>query len=89
MPTVWIPPLLRSLAGGLETVNVAGATIGQIIDGLDQQFPGIKGKLVESGQLKPGIAMAIDATAGRFPLSQPIPPDSEVHFLPSLSGGAR
>jgi molybdopterin synthase sulfur carrier subunit len=87
MPRVWIPPLLRDLTGGQESVIVPGARVREIIDQLDQLHPGIKDRLCDSNGLRPGIAIIVDTQVTRLGLSQPVGPDSEVHFLPAIGGG--
>ena len=88
MPVVWIPSLLRGLTGGQDKIAVRGATIADIIDSLEQLFPGIKTRLCDANGLKPGIAVSVDTQLARFGLSQAVSENSEVHFLPAISGGA-
>jgi molybdopterin synthase sulfur carrier subunit len=87
MATVWIPPLLRDLTAGKETVTVAGTTVLQIIEALDRDFPGIKARLSDANGLRPGIAVAVDTEVARLGVLQPVGEKSEVHFLPSVGGG--
>jgi molybdopterin synthase sulfur carrier subunit len=87
MPVVYIPSLLRSLTGGRDTVTVAGATVGQVIDNLDQLFPGIKERLCEGDRLRSGIAAAVDTQIARLGILEPVGESSEVHFLPAIGGG--
>jgi molybdopterin converting factor small subunit len=87
--TVWIPSLARDLTHGQETVEVAGLNVRQIIDGLEQLFPGIKQRFCEGNDLRPGMAVAVDTQIARLGLVQPVGPHSEVHFLPAVAGGAR
>ena len=87
MPTVWIPALLRSLTQGQETVQVAGKTLAEVIDALDAPFPGIKARLCEAGELRPGLAAVIDGQVVRDALAQPVQANSEVHFIPAIGGG--
>jgi sulfur-carrier protein len=82
MATVWIPALLRSHAGDQESLKVAGATLAELLDALETQFPGIKAHLV-----RPGIAVVIDGQISREGLSAAVKPDSEVHFIPAIGGG--
>jgi sulfur-carrier protein len=88
MPVVWIPSLLRDLTGGRETVTVAGANVRQLIDALERSYPGIKVRLCDADGLRPGIAVAVDTQVSRRGLSEPVGDQSEVHFLPAVSGGA-
>ena len=87
MATVWIPALLRDLTGGQETATVAGSNVREVIDALEQRFPGIKDRLCENDGLRRGLAVAVDTQVSRLGLQQPVSETSEVHFLPALSGG--
>ena len=40
-------------------------------------------------QLKPGLAVSVDTQLARFGLSQAVSENSEVHFLPAISGGTQ
>ena len=88
MVVVWIPSLLQDLTGHQQTVTVAGSTIGQIIDDLELKYPGIKGRLCDGQGLRRGIAVAIDTQVARLGLSEPVGAQSEVHFVPAISGGS-
>lgn len=87
MATVWIPALLRDLTHGHETVIVPGANVRQLMDQLEQLYPGIRDRLCEGDQLHAGIAIAVDTQIARLGLLQPVGERSEVHFLPAISGG--
>jgi molybdopterin synthase sulfur carrier subunit len=87
MARVWIPPLLRDLTGGRETVTVPGANVGQVIEALEQQFPGVRSRLCPDGALRPGLTVIVDGQVGRLGLLETTGPDSEVHFLPAIGGG--
>lgn len=87
MPVVWIPAALRKLTREKDTVRVAGATVREVIDRLDDQFPGIKARLCDGDRMRPGLAVAIDAEVSRLGLDQVVAENSEVHFLPAVGGG--
>ena len=87
MPTVVVPALLRKLTGGRERVAVSGASVRQVIDDLERQFPGIKAHLVEDGDLKSGVAVSIDGEMGIGGLIDPVKENSEIYFLPAIGGG--
>ncbi len=74
------------------TVQVAGATLRQIIERLEASFPGIAEQLVDPDdpdRLPPGLSAIVDGEATVLGLCQPLEPDSEVHFLPAIAGGGR
>ena len=87
MALVWIPPLLRDLTGGRETAAAPGANVGQVIEALEQQFPGVRERLCRDGELRPGLAVFVDGQLARFGLLEPAGSQSEIHFLPAIAGG--
>jgi molybdopterin synthase sulfur carrier subunit len=89
MPTVWIPSLLRDLTGGQETIQVSGTTVGEAIGELDQSYPGIRARLCDANGLRRGMAVAVDTRIARLGLQEPVSVDSELHFLPAISGGLK
>ena len=88
MPVAWIPSLLQSLTSGQAQVEVQGDTVRAVIDALDAAHPGIKARLCTAdGGIKPEIAVAVD---GEITVEGPrakVDAQSEIHFLPALSGG--
>mgnify|MGYP001453494062 CR=1 FL=1 len=87
MPTVWIPSLMQKLTGGDGQVEVEGETVRQIIEELDTMYPGFKDRLCEDDRLKPGMAVAVDGEVNSEGMRRKVPKNSEVHFLPAISGG--
>ncbi len=87
MPRVFIPPLLKPLTAGEETVEVNANNVRQVIEELENRFPGIREKLCEEDQLKPGLTVAVDGNVSSLGLLQKVSGDSEVHFLPAIGGG--
>lgn len=87
MPRVFIPPAFRSLTGGSSDLDVAGATVRQLIDELDARFPGLRQRLCDGDDLKPGLSVAVDGHVSGLGLLARVQPDSEVHFLPAIGGG--
>ena len=87
MPRVFIPPLLRSLTDGHEIIDVTGETVGEVIDSLNRDFPGLRERLVEGSRLKPGLSVAIGTKVSARGLLSKTAPGDEVHFLPAIGGG--
>ena len=86
MAVVWIPTLLRPMAGGAETVRVSGATLREVIDNLDQQHPGLRDRILDGGLIRDEIALAIGSDQATD-LSLAVAADDEVHILPAIAGG--
>lgn len=87
MATVHIPPLMRDLTGGAQTVAVEGATLGRVIDALESRHPGLRDRLVEGDRLHEGIAIAVDGEVTQLDLIQPVGPHSDIHIMPAIAGG--
>jgi molybdopterin converting factor small subunit len=79
--TVHIPSALRALACGQSHVAVEARDVRELIARLDERFPGM------ATRLGPDVAVAIDGEIYSDPLLEPVGPQSEVHFLPAISGG--
>lgn len=87
MPTVFIPPPLRELTGGLERIEIEGTTVRQIVTALESRCPGTRDRLCVGDALRPGLAVAINGAVSSAGLLQKVPANSEVHFLPAIGGG--
>jgi molybdopterin converting factor small subunit len=89
MAVVWVPALYRDLTAGAETVTIPGATVREIIENLEVRFPGMKARLYRDDEerLRPGMAVVVDGEVTRQKLRHPVGENSEVHFLPAISGG--
>ncbi len=87
MATVFIPPLIRDLTGGQSKLSVTGESVQEVIAELEIRFPGISGRLCEDGHIRPGMSVFVDSQISMVGLRQRLLGDSEVHFLPAISGG--
>lgn len=87
MPRVFIPPAMQSLTEGKEVVNVDGTTLRQVIEHLDQQFPGTKDRLCQDDDIRPGLSVAVAGSVATLGMLQRTDPDVEIHFLPAIGGG--
>jgi molybdopterin synthase sulfur carrier subunit len=84
---VQIPASLRRLTGGVTEAVVSGATLREVIEGLEERFPTIRERLCEGERLRPGLAVAINSKISSTGLFTPVPAGAEVNFLPALAGG--
>jgi sulfur-carrier protein len=88
LPTVYIPALLRTLTGGRASLEVEGSTVRQVIDNLEQAWPGVRDRLLDEGKLRPNISVAVDGEVTPMGLIEAVGPASEVHFIAAIKGGA-
>jgi hypothetical protein len=79
--------MLRNLTGGLSSVEAAGATVRDIIDDLERQWPGLRGRLAEGDRLLPNLSVAVDGEISPLGLREVVGPASEVHFVTAIRGG--
>ena len=87
MATVFIPTQLRHLTGGLDRVTARGASVGDLVDDLERQFPGFGRAVREKDELHPSLAVSVDGEIVGGGLLEPVGAESEVHFVPALGGG--
>ena len=87
MAVVFIPSLMQELSNGKERVVVEGNTVRQIIENLEESYPGFRERLIDQNRVKPNIAVAIDGEITPLGLIGKVSEASEVHFLPAISGG--
>ncbi len=92
MPIVYVPTPLRRITGGHSTVRVSGSTVGEVLEALDRQYPGIRPQLFdEGGQVRTFINVFVNGTEIRQlqGLATPLQDADEVSIIPAMAGGAR
>ena len=87
MVRVFIPTMLQPITGGTKEVNLEARNARQVIEGLEERFPGIKDWLVEDGKIKSNLVVAVDGETSSMGLLTKVNWDSEVHFIPAIGGG--
>ena len=87
MAIVFIPSLMQRLTDGKQRVDISGGTVRQIVDNLENAYPGFKDRLVENNRIKASISVAIDGEVTPLGMLEEVRETSEVHFLPALGGG--
>ena len=87
MADVRLPTMLTPLFQGLERrVNVDARSVGEAVDRLDEQWPGLRDRLCESRrELRPHIHIYVDRE--RATLATPVDDRSHVDVIAAISGG--
>ena len=67
--------------------EVEASSVRRLIGALDLRFPGFADRVLEEGELKPGLRIAIDGHISAMGLLSRLEPESEVHFLTAVGGG--
>ncbi|MFI5200198.1 MAG: ubiquitin-like small modifier protein 1 [Candidatus Limnocylindrales bacterium] len=91
MSTVWIPPVLRASAGGNKQVEVAGDTVGQLIDTLITTHPALASQIrTADGDLNRFINVYLNGQDIRYLGGEAtaVLPTDEVRLLPAMAGGS-
>lgn len=81
MAQVFFPDHLAHLTHGTRRLVASVASFRELLEWLEQRYPGISDALVGK------VAVAIDGDIIHDPFLDPIGPNSEVHFLHRIEGG--
>jgi molybdopterin synthase sulfur carrier subunit len=87
---VIIPTLLRRLTDNADAVEVDATTVRDILDRLDERYPGFRARVCEeTGELRRFINIYVDGEDVRFleNLATPVSDGSELAIVPAISGG--
>jgi molybdopterin converting factor small subunit len=90
MTAVRIPPVLRAAAGNQKQVDVSGATVGEALESLIAQFPGLRDQLMmEDGGLNRFVNVYVNGRDVRYEqeLATPVGEQDTVILLPAMAGG--
>ena len=88
MAEVWIPRQLQGLTGGHQRVQAVGLTVRQVIDNLEDTYPGIIHFLCDDNGIAPNMAVVVDGETSYMGLLEKVQENSEIHFLPAIGGGS-
>ncbi|HLA25095.1 MAG TPA: MoaD/ThiS family protein [bacterium] len=90
MARVRIPTPLRALTNDARVVHAAGATLVEIVDDLERQFPGIRARLVDGdGAVHAFVNIFVNDEDIRFlqGLATPLTDQADVSIIPAMAGG--
>ena len=87
MAKIFIPTMLQSLTAGVKQVDLDARNVRQIIERLEELYPGMKDRLVEDGEIRPNLAIAIDGDVAIMGMLEKVEENSEIHFVPAIGGG--
>ena len=88
--SVRIPTILRTYTDGESEVTASGATLAEVLDDLDGNFSGIKGRILdESGELRRFVNVYVGNDDVRFldNLATPTPDGTQISVIPAVAGG--
>jgi molybdopterin converting factor small subunit len=88
--TVWIPQVLRAQTGGNKQIDVSGASVGELVTGLVEQYPSLRGQLLtDDGELNRFVNVYVNGQDVRYldGLATAVEARDEVRLLPAMAGG--
>jgi len=88
--TVRIPTPLRGVTGGLDKANVNEGSMKDVVEGLEQQFPGIKDRLCDDkGNLRSFVNVYVNGEDIRFmdDMDSAVKSGDEISIVPAVAGG--
>jgi len=90
MPSVRIPTPLRKLTNEIEVVQTAGSNVGEVLEHLDQAFPGLKERICDdAGNVRRFVNIFVNDEDIRFmdDKSTPVKETDEISIVPAIAGG--
>lgn len=87
---ILIPTVLRSATKGVNEVRIPGGSVADCIEGLEAQFPGIKGRLCDDdGDIRRFVNIYVNGEDVRFLSGKdtPVKAGDEVSIVPAVAGG--
>jgi sulfur-carrier protein len=87
---VRIPTPLRAATDGAAELSVDASSVGQLIDDLEQRYPGIQGRLRDdSGELRRFVNLYLNGEDVRFKqgLGTSLQSGDELSIVPAVAGG--
>lgn len=89
MASIRIPTPLRAYTDGESSIEVAGGTVGEVLNNLVDQHPDLKSHLFNNDELRNFVNIFIDDEDIRFMqgLETEIESDEKLRIIPSIAGG--
>ena len=88
--SVRIPTILRTYTGGESEVSAEGPDLAAVLEDLDANYRGIKGRILdEGGQLRRFVNVYVGNDDVRFldNLKTPTPDGTQISVIPAVAGG--
>ena len=90
MITVKLPTILRTHAGGRPEVQTDGETLGEVLESLEEQYPGLTlGIRGDDGALRRHVNVYLNGEDVRYlgSLDAPVKGGDTIAILPAVAGG--
>lgn len=87
---VRVTATLQRLVGGVRGVTAEGSNIAELLEHLNDHYPGFKEQVAEDGHLRRFVNVFLNDEDIRFmgELATPVKEGDVISILPAMSGGA-
>jgi len=86
-----VPTVLRGATGGESTVKASGATVGEVVQDLVEQYPSLRPQVLhEDGSLHRHLNVFLNDDDIRYigRLDAKVSDDDTITLMPAVAGGA-
>ena len=86
-----MPTVLRAHTGGAKAVSAEGATVGEVLNALVAEYPGLSGQVInDDGTLHKFVNVYLNDDDVRYlsALDTPVKESDDISILPAVAGGA-
>lgn len=89
MAVVRIPTPLRPHAGGRDSVEAEGSTVGAVLQQVGTEYPELSARIFEGDELRRFVNVYVNNEDIRYleDLDTPVAPGDEVSIIPAVAGG--
>lgn len=89
MAVVRIPTPLRPYAGGTDTAEAPGSTVGEVLTALTETYPDLKERILDGGDVRRFVNVYVNNEDIRYldDLATPVAERDEVSIIPAIAGG--
>lgn len=87
--SISIPTLLRPLTQNQKRIDIEGATVRELIERMESQYPGIRERLLDGAEMHRFVNVYVNDNDIRFAdnLSTALKDGDNVTILPAVAGG--
>jgi molybdopterin converting factor small subunit len=89
MPIVRIPTPLRSHAGGKDSVEGRGATVGEVLENVAATHPDLRSRIFDGAEIRRFVNVYLNNEDIRYleELATPVGEQDEISIIPAIAGG--
>jgi sulfur-carrier protein len=90
--TIFVPTPLRKLTNGQSKVNLSGASVADLIEHAEKQYPGFRERVLDAdGEIKRFINIFVNGVDIRTMQGKatPVKDGDEVSVIPAMAGGSK